>query len=434
MRDDTFFEPEIETMPRAAIERLQEQRLMELLPRAYERGGLVRETWDAAGIHPRDIRSLADYRERAPFIDKDAVRRYRDTKGDPFGGILLVDERELDFIATSSGTTGDATFFPEVWQEHVWAPYLLSSARDFWHIGLRPGGYYMPGANSFKGPQVSGQLCGGIPLIVYQWFGGWPEIIEAIRRYSPTFVQMIGPMMIELAQMAHQVDLHELFRHVPAITFAGEPLGVKMKRKVAEWGPELYMWNSAGDCGVSYECRMHDGYHIWEDNVLVECVDPDGRAARADGEIGELVTTGIDTGWVAPLIRYRTEDLVRISREPCGCGRTHVRFWPLGRKGDETLVGGRRVMLMDVWAAVEEVPETENALFQMVRPKKELERLRLRVGYDTDITTNPDAVRDRLAQVIAARVGVEPEIELMTEKALLERGSIGSKFQRVAKQ
>ena len=43
-----MFSPEIEAMPREDIERLQEEKLLgDLVPWAYERSGLIRETWDA---------------------------------------------------------------------------------------------------------------------------------------------------------------------------------------------------------------------------------------------------------------------------------------------------------------------------------------------------------------------------------------------------
>ena len=88
MPDDRFLEPEIETMPRASIEALQEERILELVPYVYERSPLIRKTWEEAKVKPSDINSLADFTERAPFITKDDVRRFRDEAGDPFGGLL----------------------------------------------------------------------------------------------------------------------------------------------------------------------------------------------------------------------------------------------------------------------------------------------------------------------------------------------------------
>ena len=105
-----YFNPEIETMPRAEIERLQWDRLQEtILHLAYERAPLIRSRWDAAGVTPKDIRSLADYSRLVPFITKDDLRAWREKTGDPFGGVLCAEHRELRSITGTSGTTGDPT-------------------------------------------------------------------------------------------------------------------------------------------------------------------------------------------------------------------------------------------------------------------------------------------------------------------------------------
>src|SRR5215467_4575767 len=113
--DSTYFNAEVETMTRADLEAHQLERLLEVIALAYERAPLIREAWEAAKVHPRDIRTLDDFRERVPFIDKDAVRRFRDERGDPYGGLLCVDPNELTAIMSTSGTTGDPTLVAERW-------------------------------------------------------------------------------------------------------------------------------------------------------------------------------------------------------------------------------------------------------------------------------------------------------------------------------
>ena len=78
-----YFSPEIETMPRSEIASLREERLLgDLLPWAYQRSALIRETWDAAGITANDVQSMDDFRGKVPFIDKDAIRAFRDRQRD----------------------------------------------------------------------------------------------------------------------------------------------------------------------------------------------------------------------------------------------------------------------------------------------------------------------------------------------------------------
>jgi phenylacetate-CoA ligase len=121
-----------------------------------------------------------------------------------------------------------------------------------------------------------------------------------------------------------------------------------------------------------------------------------------------------------------------MTREPCGCGRTHARFWPVGRKGDETVIAGHSFVPMDIWRALEQVPETATALFQLVRPGPEIDELKVRVGYDPDLTRSVPEVRDRVSEVITAAIGVSPVLDLLPESDLLARGRAG-KLPRVVK-
>ena len=115
-----------------------------------------------------------------------------------------------------------------------------------------------------------------------------------------------------------------------------------------------------------------------------------------------------------------------------GCGRTHSRMWVAGRKGDETLVRGRPVLVGDVWAAVESVPETADGLFQIIRPGREVEELRVRVGYEP--SGDVGGLAERLAAAIEERVGVAPVVELETADELLARSTSVAKFPRVVKK
>ncbi|MBV9380834.1 MAG: phenylacetate--CoA ligase family protein [Streptosporangiaceae bacterium] len=428
MPGDRYFQPEIETMPRAGLTKLQTERILELVPYAYERSPFYREMWDAAGVRPADIRNLDDFTQRIPTITRDDIRAFRARTGDPFGGLLCVEPAELTSITSSSGTTNDPEFFPEMWDAQP--PLPLASARDLWELGLRPGDRVLTPAGSFRG-FFDGlyQMLGLIPLYVDTWMGNWAEVLDAIREHRPAYVQLLGPIIIELERLAARHDLRELFSCFKGASFAGQPLAPRQARMVREqWGLELFVYTSAGDTGTAWECREHDGYHLWEDMVFAEHLATDGQHLVPGGDVGELVATSLDDD-AAPLIRYRSEDLVRMTKGPCGCGRTHSRMWVAGRKGDETVVRGRPVVIGDVWAAVESIPETADGLFQIIRRGREVDELRIRVGYEPpgDVA----GLAGRLANAIEERVGVLPEILLETVEEILARSSSVAKFPRV---
>jgi phenylacetate-CoA ligase len=424
-------------MPRAEIERVREEKLLgDLIPWAYERAGLIRETWDAAGVKPADIQSMDDFHEKVPFIDKDAIRSYRERHADPHGGMLCLDPNDpqmkgiFSAIFSTSGTTGDPTLAPYAGR----GPSML--VREFWELGCRPGDHFMHCLFTFRGPGIHDTIrgIGATPVFVDHQPADVAQLFRFSRELRPTgWYTLSGPlvMMIEEAATRLGVDLEDTFSSYRGVVFAGEPIGPRARARVESWGLELYLQTSLGDVGAATECSEHDGCHMWEDCAYAENLDPQGTDAVGDGARGELVTTTL-IDKITPLIRYRSDDLVRVTREMCACGRTHGRIWTFGRKGDEVMVDGTSVLPADVWAAVEGIDETSAGLFQIIRTTREVEQLQLRVGYATDGAKGLDDLRTRVSDAVHAAVGVAPDVELVENSVLLRQGP-PHKIPRVAK-
>jgi phenylacetate-CoA ligase len=416
---DRYWEPDVECLPRAELDALQEQKLGELLPWAYERAPLIRHAWDEAGVKPDAIDSMQAFREQVPFIDKDAMRHFRDDRGDPYGGMLAIDLATpgvFGAIFSTSGTTGDPTLAPFAGRE---GPTIL--AREFWELGVRPGDAFVEMLFTYRGPAIHWTMrgIGATPVFVDHDPRELPRLFELSRQFQPTgWYNLSGLLIIALEELAESgVDIESALASYRGVVYAGEPLGPRARRRVESWGLELFNHTGVGDVGAATECREHDGLHVWEDTAIIEVLDPEGDQPVADGERGELVSTTL-MNLVSPLVRYRSDDLVRFTREACACGRTHGRVWPMGRKSDEVVVDGQSVLPVDVWPAIEDVPETASALFQIVRPARELDRLRLRVGYSR---LEPD-LRGRVEDAVEAHLGLRPDVELVEQGVLLRMG------------
>ncbi|AYJ85509.1 phenylacetate--CoA ligase family protein (plasmid) [Sphingomonas paeninsulae] len=427
-----YFDPQIETLPRDKLKELQQFRLLGLLPYAYERSGLIRQVWDAAGVHPSQITSLADYVAKAPFIDKDAIRAFRDANDDPCGGIRIADYTEIPHVGFTSGTTGDPTPVPNGKGSAIEAEIL----REFWHVGGRPGDYITYLMFTFRGGISRTSFLGDAgftPITAPHDPAILPLIVDAIEQYRPTVLYMLStPMMMGLEAYFEKSakDPRNVFKSIKGAVFGGEPMSPRFKALAKSWGLEIFDYTTFGDVTGAMECREHNGFHGWEDLALAECLDANGNEV-ADGEVGELVVTALTDQW-APLIRFRTGDLVKFDRSPCPCGRTHLRFWTLGRMGDQTLVQGVSVLPRDIQGIVEQQPETRAALFQIIRPQAEMEVLRLRVGYDA-ATGNPAGLAKRLTDSVTAALKVPCEVELVPNEELLKLGP-PQKIPRVTKQ
>jgi phenylacetate-CoA ligase len=432
--DLDYFDPSLETLPRDALRRLQEQRLLAMLPTIYERSALIRATWDAAGVTPSDIRSLDDYLAKAPFIDKDMIRAHRDAHDDPCGGVQIADVADLGTIGTTSGTTGDPTPCPGNRGIAIEAEMM----REFWHIGARPGDALVYMLFTFRGGFLSSGFYGDAgftPIAMPHDPAALPLMIEAIETYRPTVFYMLStPMMIGLEKYFEQSgkDPRQVFASIRGGVFGGEPMAPRFQALAKEWGLEIFDYTTLGDVTGAMECRMHNGFHAWEDLALVENLDPSGNPVP-DGAPGELVVTSLADPY-APMVRFRTGDLVRMDRAPCGCGRTHVRFWTLGRMGDQTTVQGKAILPRDIQRLVEQHRETKTGLFQIIRPQAEMETLRLRVGYEPDLLSDaPAALAARLSKTVSDDLGVPVEIDLVLAAELLKLGP-PQKIPRVTKQ
>ena len=106
---------------------------------------------------------------------------------------------------------------------------------------------------------------------------------------------------------------------------------------------DIYGLTETSGPGVAFECEAQKGMHINEDHFLAEIIDPDTGEVLPEGSRGELVFTSLDKE-AFPLLRYRTRDICVLTREPCSCGRTHVRMSkPMGRSDDMMIIRGVNV-------------------------------------------------------------------------------------------
>lgn len=413
----------VECASRAELDRLQEAALLSMVEYATRRAPLISETWTRAGVAASDLRSIADFVGMAPFIDKDSVRAFRDRNNDPAGGMGYYGPGEITNVGTTSGTTGDPTPIPggrELVSD-------LSYARDLWQLGLRPGDYHSHILFTYRGGHRRRFLQEqGIAEINFSMDPReMPRLCEASRRFRPTTMSIMpNPLLNVLEKHFEETDEDpvDTFKSYKGAIFGGEPLSARLAKLAKSWGLEIYETTSLGDvCGAT-QCRARDGMHAYEDMAYIECIDPVTTLPVSDGTPGELVVTTLVDRFT-PMIRYRTGDLVTLDRSRCGCGRTHVRFTILGRASDETLIQGRIVMPREIMTHVELHEEARTGLFQIIRLAREMDVLRLRVGYDpARLRDGEEKLHQRLTDDLSAKLGVSIAIELVVEQELLKLG------------
>jgi phenylacetate-CoA ligase len=331
-----MFERAAETMPRSELKALQLSRLKTTVERAYNKVPHYKRKFDAAGVKPSDLKSLADL-TRFPFSVKSDLR-----DNYPFG-MFAVPREQLLRLHASSGTTGKPTVVGYTKGDlDLWADLM---ARCLAAMGARPGdivhnaygyGLFTGGLGAHYGAERLG--CTVVPLSG----GGTERQVTLLKDFGATVLCATPSYALNIAEVAEGMNVN--IRKLPLRTgiFGAEPWTDAMRRDIeARLGIEaidIYGLSEIIGPGVACECReAKNGLHGWEDHFLFEVIDPDTMQPKPMGEAGELVITTL-TKEALPMLRYRTRDITRLSDEPCSCGRSHVRILRVTGRNDDMLI------------------------------------------------------------------------------------------------
>ena len=333
-----MFDPKMEKLPRDKLDELKLKRLKKIVAYAYENSSFYRKKFKDAGVEPNIIKKLDDI-EKLPFTTKDELRNNM-----PFG-MLAVPLQDCVELHASSGTTG--TPVTVCYTRHdieVWANVMARclamaglTKKDIFQIPIPYGTF--TGAFGFH---YGGQLVGA--MIVPSGKTDSERQIQLMKYYGTTFIAGIASYAIHLGQVARKMGIEPSSLKIRNGIFGAETFTKEMKRRLAKmWDMDVHdIYGLTEMCGpgVSSDCDIHDGLHIWEDHFLPEIIDPATGDVIGKEEEGELVLTTL-TKEGMPIIRYRTRDLTFLYDGGCECGRTHVKHAPIkGRSDDMIIVKG----------------------------------------------------------------------------------------------
>ncbi len=406
-----YWDEGIETLPRHDLERLQSSLLREHLDHAYRGSRWYRQAFDAAGVSPGEIRSVADL-ARLPFVDKRIVRD-RQVAAPLLGDLAAVDERDVVYVSASSGSTGVPTLSPFTAED--FDHFQDVQARLFWATGLRPQDRYCHALNFslfVGGPDVIGAQRVGALCI---WAGTVPadRLLFLFQQFQPTTTWTTPSYAWYLGETARAQGIDPARDlSLSRIIVAGEPGGsIPATRRAIEdlWDADLYDFYGISDIfGASAGmCQEKDGLHLAEDHHLLEVIDPATGAEVPDGQPGEMVLTTLRKR-ARPMIRFRTGDVVTRDRTPCACGRTHSRIYIRGRTDDMFIVNGVNVFPSDVEVVVRSIEELSGEYRITLHRENHLTRFDLEVeerkGPSLPTAGLPEAIR----AAFRSRLGLAP--------------------------
>ena len=329
----------IERASRDEIMALQLRRLRATLSNVYRNVAHYRKAFDALGVHPDDLRTLADL-ARFPFTSKADLR-----DNYPFG-MFAVPREQVVRIHASSGTTGKPTVVGYTRNDiDHWAGLV---ARSIHAAGGRRGdtihvaygyGLFTGGLGAHYGAERLG--CTVVPMS-----GGQTEKqVQLIQDFAPRIIMVTPSYMQVIIEEFVRQGLDPRATALQVGIFGAEPWTEAMRSEIeARAGidaVDIYGLSEVMGPGVASECvESKDGPVIWEDHFYPEVIDPLTGAVLPDGAQGELVFTSL-TKEAFPVIRYRTRDLTRLLPPSARSFRRMGKI--VGRSDDMLIIRGVNV-------------------------------------------------------------------------------------------
>ena len=413
-----FWQKDIETISRKALEELQLKRLKQTIRQAYKNIPFYKESLSKLHVAPKDITSLKDI-QKLPFTTREDLREHY-----PFG-MLAVPKEQVVRLHTSSGTTGKpkAIFFSK--KDVDRAAELI--ARCLIMTGIKKDDVLqnMMTYGLFTGALVMhyGAEKVGV-LVIPAGPGNTKRQIALMQDFKTTTLHVTPSYALYLASVIHNEGLDpkkDLF--LRRAYMGSEPYSEETRIKI-ETSLGIDVYNSYGlsemnGPGVAFECMEKNGMHLWEDNFIMEIIDPDTGEKLPDGEKGELVLTTLYRE-AMPILRYRTRDIVMIIPGRCKCGRTHRRISRIiGRSDDMIIIRGVNIfpqqierVLMGIKAVAQNYQIVLEAYDQMtVRVEISRELFDGKVDHLVNL-------QNEITEKLRSEILVKPKVELLEPGAL----------------
>ncbi len=415
----------IEQASRDELQALQLQRMKWSLRHAYDNVPHYRKKYDAAGVHPGDLKQLSDL-AKFPFTTKLDLR---DTY--PFG-MFATPMKDVVRIHASSGTTGKPTVVGYTKNDiEMWAQLMARSLRgagcsaddiilNSYGYGLFTGGL---------GAHYGGERLGAT---VIPMSGGQTEKqVQLIQDFKPTVILCTPSYVLTIADEMIKQGMKSNESSLRVGVFGAEPWTNEMRREIEERlgidAIDIYGLSEVMGPGVSCECiETKDGPHIWEDHFYPEIINPETGAVLPDGKMGELVFTSLSKE-ALPIIRYRTRDLSRLLP---GTARTMRRMEKItGRSDDMLIIRGVNVFPTQIEEILLKNPNLCAQYQLQVSRDGHLDKLDVYVEVRADLsnTINEQKRKEIGAEVqhhIKVMVGVTADVHVV-ETDKVERTLVG---------
>lgn len=413
-----YWQPEIETLAPDALRALQLERLRATVERVAAHVPFYRRRFAEAGFSPADLRRLEDAR-RLPFTTNADLREsYPD-------GLLCVPRNQVTRLHTSSGTTGKpkALFFSR--RDVDQAAELIARClvmtgctaddvlQNMMTYGLFTGALVM-----HYGAEKVGMM------VIPSGPGNSERQLLLMQDFRTTALHVTPSYALYFADFLEKRGIDPRRDLALRRAFIGAEAHSEESRRKIEAALGLDAYNSYGlsemnGPGVAFECGQKRGMHLWEDQYLLEIIDPGSGEPLPDGQRGELVLTSLCRE-AMPLLRYRTRDITAVIPEPCACGRTHRRLTRItGRTDDMLIVRGVNIYPQQIERVLMGIAELgRNYQIHLAGLDEMTIKVELSPASFDGRVENLVRLEERVVEKLRAETLVKPTVELVAPGSL----------------
>jgi phenylacetate-CoA ligase len=410
----------IEKASQSELQALQLKRLKWSLAHAYNNVAHYKKTFNAAGVHPSDLKTLRDL-SKFPLMSKVDLR-----DNYPFG-LFAVPKSDIVRIHASSGTTGKPTVVAYTQKDiDTWADLVARSIRaaggkrgDTVHVAYGYG-LFTGGLGAHYGAERLG--CTVVPM-----GGGQTEKqIQLITDFKPDIIMVTPSYMLTLIEAMERQGIDPKSSSLRIGIFGAEAWTNEMRREIEERANmkavDIYGLSEVMGPGVASECvETQDGLVVWEDHFYPEIIDPvTGEVLPYDPakgtEQGELVFTSL-TKEALPIIRYRTRDLTRLLPPTARSMRRMGKI--TGRSDDMLIIRGVNVFPTQIEELILKMPALSPQYLIHVSRTGHLDEMRVQVERrDASVTASSESIAKELSSAIKTFIGSSASIEVLPPNSI----------------
>lgn len=312
-----------------------DERVQALIRHAYDRAPAVKARFDAAGLTPDDVQTVADL-DRVPVMPKDEVAALQQANP-PFGGLLAAPPEALRHIFMSPGPI----YEPDAGEDTTTVEMAALAMRQ---SGLRAGdvvlnclSYHMVPAGLLVDRALLALGCIAVPGGV----GNTDLQLQMMRDLRVTGYVGTPSFLLSLIRRAEERGMNwRADFHLRAAFVTAEPLPASLRQTLVEdYG--LAVGNAYGTAELGFLALNTAGGLLMKLLPLpvVQVVAPDTGVSVGPGEAGEVVVTNLDPAY--PLIRLGTGDLaVNVDPNPGVSCQDDRSIILVGRSGEAVKVRG----------------------------------------------------------------------------------------------